>query len=277
MPYIETYYDYDIHKECFRVSEAEKYTHTTDTLFNLDSIDKSLLPYMTATFNLDVIRNIGDGKVGIYDGDSLITIVDFNENDTAITDLELELNYEIDHALTARYYGNDECLPSKSKIILLNEPVPDGFASYMTVEFGSEEVTTDEFSYPTPAGNTLLEVTMEDEGGSPLANKTITLFISNEDGETSSETLTTNSSGYADAVFYEDYGIYNIKILYGGDTVSLGTVKEFKLYYGYLVTITPNKTKWLVGEKPKFEVLATTYDGTPLEGITVTLWEEEAE
>ena len=34
MPYIETYWDYDIKKECFKVCGEKGYVHSTDTLLS---------------------------------------------------------------------------------------------------------------------------------------------------------------------------------------------------------------------------------------------------
>lgn len=271
MPYIETYYDYELHKECFRVSDSASYVHTTDTILKLVSTSQNYINYTIATFSLDVIRNLGNGSVAIYDNGNLLRLVTFNENTSKITDLTLTLNYEVAHNIQARYLGNDECLPSKSMVIPINMKVPDGFAT-----------TLDFFNFPTggiienPNSPYSLTLQLKDGDGLPLEDEDIIIYMAYEGDESEPFTLTTDSEGQCTLTYIQhlpsDFGILNIKAVYETTEGHYGSETETTLYLGYLATLSPILSKYIVGQTPSFVVEAKHYDDSPVANMNVTLW-----
>ena len=266
MPYLETYYDYDIHRECFRVSDSASYVHTTDTILKLVDTEMNVINYFTATFSLDVIRNLGDGQVAIYDNEDLIELVNFNENTSKITDLTLDLNYDVPHNIVARYLGNDECLSSKSMSISLSRSVPVGFDT--TLEF----LDLPEDGVISNPQSQSLTLWLRDNEGLPIEGATLLIYI-NDDEPFS---ITTDSEGqgilYAVQHLPTTFGIHNLKARFDTTSHHFGSEIETTLYVGYQVTMTPTLSKYIVGQTPHFAIEAITFNDAPIVNKNVTLW-----
>lgn len=267
MPYIETYYDYDIHRECFRVSDTASYTRTTDTLLTLTDTVSEVINYYTAILSLDVIRNLGDGKVALYDNDDLLQLIDFNENTSKITNLNVQLNYNVEHNLEARFLGNDECLASKSSIVPVLMELPNEF--YSEIRFLS--VPSDGVIL-NPSTYMELDMVINDSEELPIPNATIKFYADDADPIT----VTTNNEGYyqfsSPTHFSSDFGIHTIKAVYETTSDHIGTETEITLYLGYLATLTPTQSKYIVGQTPTFEITTMGYDGSEIADTAVTLW-----
>ena len=68
MVYVTTEWDYDLKAEVFVVRGDKGYAHTTDTLLSeVGTRNSSIIEYFTATFEVNVLRDIRDSKVVIYD------------------------------------------------------------------------------------------------------------------------------------------------------------------------------------------------------------------
>ena len=134
MVYVTTEWDYDLKAEVFVVRGDKGYAHTTDTfLKEVGSRNSSIIEYFTATFNVDVLRDISDSKVVIYDnGESIpvyidgnpVQMLDWQQNNQSQT-FTLKLGYDVEHKIYAKYLGNKKGLPSKSQILTISEPLPN--------------------------------------------------------------------------------------------------------------------------------------------------------
>lgn len=268
MPYIETYYDYEIKRECFRVSDSASYVHTTDTILKLVSTTQSVINYFTATFSLDVIRNLGNGSVAIYDNGNLLRLVTFNENTSRITNLTLNLNYNTVHNIEARYLGNEECLPSKSMVIPINMEIPETFNTHLTfIDVPSNGVIDN------PPSNQTVKLKLTDNNNQAISSATIKAYV---DEETTPVTLTTNSSGVATLTggtdWTADFGTHTFKAVYETTSSHFGVEAELELYLGYSATLTPTQSKYIVGQVPSFVVETKRYNDTPISSMNVTLY-----
>ena len=268
MPYIETYYDYELHTECFRVSDSASYVHTTDTILKLVSTTQTVINYFTATFSLDVIRNLGNGSVAIYDNGNLLRLVTFNENTSRITNLSLNLNYDISHNIEARYLGNDQCLPSKSMVIPLSSSIPDTFNTHLSfLNVPSNNVILN------PPSNQAITLKLTDNDNAPITSETIKVYI---DDNTTPVTLTTNSSGQCTLTGGTDwtvtFGTHIFKAVYETTDEHFGVEAELTLYLGYDATLTPTQSKYIVGQVPSFVVETKQYDDVPIANMNVTLY-----
>lgn len=269
MPYVETYYDYEIHRKCFRCSDSAGYTHTTDTILKNTSVSAVVKNYFTAVFSLDVVRNLGNSKVGIYDNDTLIQLVTFNEQTNKITNLSLNLAYGMEHNLEARYMGNDECLPSKSMVIPLYEPYPSGFEASLNFMHNNQEITSDEFNLVNPdIGSQEIKIILRDDDNLPLEGADVTFII---DGEEDNAILdTTNEEGIISYTLIVEYGIHTLKAIFEGTEMYNGVETELTWYVGVQTTITTPKI--IAGQKPTFNVHIEDYKNNGILGKTMSLW-----
>lgn len=267
MPYIETYYDYDIHRECFRVSDSASYVHTTDTILKLVSTTQSVINYFTATFSLDVIRNLGNGSVAIYDNGNLLQLVTFNENTAKITNLAINLNYNLEHNIEARYLGNDECLPSKSMIIPINIEIPEDFNTKLEFIDAPSDGVID-----NPSSSDTLTLLLTDNDDYPITSAEITVYVDDEEPII----LTTDFDGLCvlegGTDFSIDFGVRKFKAVYETTDEHFGVETELELYLGYSATLTPTLSKYIVGQTPTFNVETKRYNDSPLSNMNVTLY-----
>lgn len=151
MVYVSTEWDYDLKTEVFVIKGDKGYAHTTDTLLvEVGSHNTNLIEYFTATFSVDVLRDIQDSKVVIYDnGEAIPLYVDgaevqmlnWQQGNQSAT-FSLKLGYGVEHNIYARYLGNKKGLPSKSKTISLFEPLPNKYGTLI-------ERTTDTSQFDT--------------------------------------------------------------------------------------------------------------------------------
>ncbi|MBQ2654079.1 MAG: hypothetical protein IJF83_11025 [Methanobrevibacter sp.] len=267
MPYVETYYDYDIHRECFRVSDTASYTKTTDTLFQLTNTVSEVINYFTAIFSIDVIRNLGNSKVGIYDNGQLLQLIDFNENTSRITNFSLRLNYNVEHNLEARYFGNDECLASKSNVLPLLLEIPTEFDTYL--EFIDAPADGVIFN---PSQYEYLTLYLTEGDGAPIDGATIKVYV---DGNETPVLLTTEDGECtlsAPQHWSSTFGVHTFRAVYDINSSHLGVEKELTLYLGYTASLEPNQFKYIVGQTPTMKLTAKRYDDEPIANMNMTLW-----
>jgi len=271
MPYVETYYDYEIHRECFRVSDSPGYTHSTDTILKNISIESVYKNYFTALFSLDVIRNLGNGKVGIYDNDELLKLVTFNEQTEKITNLSLNLAYEIQHNIEARFMGNDECLPSNSILIPLYQDMPSGYIADMYFMFNNSEVQPGEINVPNPSsGSQSFGVLLTDDENYPIPNATVSFSLSNPNMNTITTTVTTDQNGIAVGISdIFEYGVYELTARFEGNNVYSGLEENLKVFLG--VSTSAVQSKVIAGQKPSITVHAEDFTSSPVQQ-TFSLW-----
>lgn len=270
MPFVETYYDYEIHKKCFRVSDSAGYTHTTDTLLKNTSVTSVYRNYFTAVFSLDVIRNLGDSKVGIYDNDTLLDLITFNEQTNKITNLSYNLAYGVEHNLEARYMGNDECLPSKSMVIPLYQPLPSGFESQIMFIHESTPIDGTEYNLVNPEdGSQIMGLLLKDDENTAIRGADVSLILDGE--EENMMTDTTNNSGYVQFTLGSmEFGIHTLKAIYEGDSTYIGVEADLTWYFGIQTNVTVSKI--IAGQKPKFNVHVEDYKNNGVSSKSMSLW-----
>lgn len=270
MVYVETYYDYDIHKKCFRVSDSAGYTHTTDTLLKNTNVTSVYRNYFTAVFSLDVIRNLGDSKVGIYDNDTLLDLITFNEQTNKITNLSYNLAYGVDHNIEARYMGNDECLPSKSVAIPLYQPLPSGFESQLMFIHESTPIDGEEYNLVNPSdGSQVMSLLLRDDENNAIEGAEVSLIL--DEAEDNMLTETTDNYGIAQFTLGNmEFGVHTLKAIYEGDLTYIGAELDLTWYLGVQTEVTVSKI--IAGQKPKFTVHVEDYKNNGVIGKSMSLW-----
>ena len=109
------------------VKPAEGYAKTTDTLLkqygSIEPIIGDFYHY-TATLHVDVLRDVDDSFITIYNGDMSLLTVPCSAS-TEVTVIEIELSYDELYNIYAVYEGNKKCLGSTSQPIEIFEENPN--------------------------------------------------------------------------------------------------------------------------------------------------------
>lgn len=143
MSKVTTTYDNTLKEKIFLIKGEEGYARSTDcVLTELYTHNgerqpdwNTSLDNMKLEFRINVLRDVGASQVVLYDNDTTIGVYDFDTNAHSIDlkyeggdeDNRIELSYDVEHHLYAKYMGNKQCLKSQSQSYHLFEPMPDAF------------------------------------------------------------------------------------------------------------------------------------------------------
>ena len=143
MSKVTTTYDNTLKEKIFIIKGEEGYARSTDCvlteLYTNDGERRSdwntSLDNMKLEFRINVLRDVGASQVVLYDNDTTIGVYDFDTNAHSIDlkyegvgeDNRIELSYDVEHHLYAKYMGNKQCMKSQSQSYHLFEPMPDAF------------------------------------------------------------------------------------------------------------------------------------------------------
>ena len=262
----------------FMVRGDEAYARTTDVLFDIitDSTSANAFEGYKVGFKYNVLRDVGSSGVSLYDGDMLLAKYDWNEDngetfigvDNTHTHINpntcIYLSYDVDHNLYMKYHGNNQCLKSKSKPILVNEPLPQEFKSEL--EFRDITVSQGVISFS-------LKLTVNGQTTSAVNNKTIEIYIDDDDTYTE---ITTNSSGIATYTLpkLED-GLHQITASLQGTSEINPVIETEMINVGYKVEILSYPDPFVFGEHNQVIVSVKDMSGTPVVGDTVTFMSNE--
>lgn len=230
MSKISTIYDKKIGK-CLIVRGSEAYAHTTDVLMEVGTITKDHTDSFKSTFILNVLRDVGSSQIAIYDNEELIKIVDWSDSSSAIEigtgtgDDEIRFSYNVDHNIYAKYLGNKECLPSRSKTLVLNEEIPSNL--FTSISFGESPTTTFLTTVTIP-------VTLNAEGTS---TQTLNYYVDGDTSNKQSVSVTTNTPTNV-TVTGVDNGLHTINFEFE-ETVNLAeSYNEIVISKGAIVNIS---------------------------------------
>ena len=281
MVYVTTEWDYDLKAEVFVVRGDKGYAHTTDTfLKEVGSRNSSIIEYFTATFNVDVLRDISDSKVVIYDnGESIpvyidgnpVQMLDWQQNNQSQT-FTLKLGYDVEHKIYAKYLGNKKGLPSKSQILTISEPLPNLYGTLIerttdTSQFEANTTINIPISFTTNRTFQSNEVkTIKVYADSLLENsKNITLNA----GQTTATTTISIPNGL-------ESGLHQIEIRFEGDNHNEAFNLPFKISVGYKVEFTEYSpviaaTPTPIEDYNYIQCTVTDYLNAPISNSQVTL------
>ena len=281
MVYVTTEWDYDLKAEVFVVRGDKGYAHITDTILNeVGTRNSSIIEYFTATFEVNVLRDIRDSKVVIYDGGEAIPVyidgnpvqmLDWQQGNQSET-FALKLGYDVEHKIYAKYLGNNKGLPSKSQILTISEPLPDLYGTLI-------ERTTDTSQFEA---NVSINIPIQFTTNRTFQSnevKTISVYadgllknstnITLNAGETNTTSTITIPNGLTN-------GIHQIEIRFDGDNhneafnlpfrISVGYNVEF-IDYSPLIAVTPSA----IEDYNYVQCKITDYLNVPQENATVTL------
>lgn len=277
MPYITTFWNYDLQppNESFKVMGEKGYTNTTDVILNETSTarGKTLLEYFTIEFSVEVLRDKGASKVTFYDNGTPIPCYDGNNiiktmldwtDQTSTQTVKLRLGYNTAHKIQARYYGNSNGLPSRSKIIDVFEEMPNLFK------------TTLERTTSTTVFESTVTLPIKFTSGSTIysENKVIKCYV---DGTYTTQATITTSSGVGTGTISLsslNNGLHRISLLFEGDTHNELAKLDFDVSVGYQVHINAQESSLLVGTTNSYPVTVKDYFDNPISNKQVSVsWE----
>ena len=150
MAKLTTTYDSTLKEKIFVLKGEEGYARSTDCILEEVLHDgerradwNTDIRKMKLEFHIDVLRDIGASYVTLYDNDDVIAVYDFDTNTHAIDliydedtgiDNRIELAYDVEHHIYAKYMGNKQCLKSQSKSYMVSEPLPSSYDSSIEIE-----------------------------------------------------------------------------------------------------------------------------------------------
>ena len=217
----------------------------------------------------NVYRDRGESKITLYNGDIVVNQFDWSDNTeqmyigmnnthTAIDpDTCLELAWGVPHEIYIRYKGNNQCLPSKSKVLQIYEPLPDEFATNITM-------TTSKSN-----NNVTVTVALDINGvaTSGTHDADIEIYLDDE----IVETINTGDSNTASTTIENiDVGIHTITAMVVGTDKIHSATASIEEMIGDKITITQYPQPFIIGANNTILVKVTSFNGDAISGGTVT-------
>ena len=154
MARLSSQYDKEVGKVLV-IRGDEAYARTTDSRVKVIASDRTDFNNYRCGILCNVYRDRGESKITLYNDDIVINQFDWSDNTeqmyigtdnthTAIDpDTCLELAWGVPHEIYIRYKGNNQCLPSKSKVLQIYEPLPDEFATNIVMTTTIDDTDVD--------------------------------------------------------------------------------------------------------------------------------------
>ena len=290
MVQLNTTYDKTLKQKIFVLKGEEAYARTTDVLADIisDFDDcNSHIRYCRVGLEIDVLREVGDAFVNIYDDDTMLLSIPWGEdmesiinnsyyNDKGIywqndkliigssdnVDTGLFLSYDTLHNIQVKYTGNKQCLSSKSDVISFMEEKPDNYASTLTATASSVSVETGDsvaftLNLSIPTSDIQHTVQVYDNGS--LID---TLSID------ANENVSYSKSGLSN-------GLHSIRFLFIGDeeAFSSETTVDVSVGYKLLLVDVPSYVVSGSSDPVKVGVSLTDYLDNPVPFVQVGMVE----
>lgn len=254
MVYVTTEWDYSLKTEVFVVQGDKGYAHTTDTILKeVGTHDTSVIDYFTASFNVDVLRDIQDSKVVIYDNGEPISLhldgnqvemIDWQQGGQSTT-FSLRLGYGVEHNIYAKYLGNKKGLPSKSQTLTISEPMPELYGTLI------ERTTTKSHWDRGEAISIPIEFTTNETFESAEV-KLVDLYVDGEletDADVTIPSSQTSGTGTFVVGTLPD-GNHDMEIRFDGDEHNEAFYLQFQISVGYKIVITEHSAKMVRMQTP---------------------------
>lgn len=272
MARLSSQYDKEVGK-VFVMRGDEAYARTTDSRVKVMASDRTDFNNYRVGLLCNVYRDRGESKITLYNGDIVVNQFDWSDNTeqmyigmnnthTAIDpDTCLELAWGVPHEVYIRYKGNNQCLPSKSKVLNIFEPLPDEYATNIVID-------TDIVN-----NNVDITVTIDINGVATVGthDTDIEIYLDGEIADSEHPTINTGDSNVATTTFTNlENGIHTISaIVVGSDKIHTATAYE-EVVIGNHVEITEYPSPFIIGIPNTILVSVKRYDDTPISGGSVS-------
>ena len=272
MARLSSQYDKEVGKVLV-IRGDEAYARTTDSRVKVIASDRTDFNNYRCGLLCNVYRDRGESKITLYNDDIVINQFDWSDNTeqmyigmnnthTAINpDTCLELAWGVPHEIYIRYKGNNQCLPSKSKVLQIYEPLPDEFATNITMTTSKNN------------NNVTVTVTLDINGvaTSGTHDADIEIYLDDEIVDPEHPTINTGDDNVASTTIQNiGEGIHTITaIVVGTDKIHTATAST-EVEIGSKVEITQYPQPFIVGKTNTILVKVTSFNGEPVSGGTVT-------
>lgn len=256
-----TKYDSTLKDKIFVLKGDESYVRTTDTLLNLTNYDDSSILNMTFDMELNVLRDIGESNIIVYDNDEVLYSIEWSDTPSEITFpdgmtwdgdkliiSDVSFNYDEEHDVYARYMGSNQCRLSTSKHYPFNVPTPDKFTSTIrntgSVSFDADGV----FSI-----NTRVTFSSPVEVERPY---NIDMYVDGELYHTYKGNITANATILNREMYVNQDGMpilsqgkHHVRLRYRGDEYTTASEIEYDISLGYIITLDSYDTPFVPSQQ----------------------------
>lgn len=247
MAILTTYYDYKLQRKAFKLTGERGYARTTDVLTTLESITDTTLSYCTAEISFNVFGDKGESTIAVYDNGVRVPfeynsteceVIDWSDQTSAAETLFVKLNYDTEHAVQVKYLGNNKCVGSKSKSLIIFENKPPVAEPTLSMTFGHTDGVYD--LSETLSCNVTLELPENPLSDTANQNQTIKFYV---DGNLNG-TATTNSEGSTTYTFSNvPKGLHSLKAAFEGNQYLYQTETDKQISRGYVIDILSYPTQ----------------------------------
>lgn len=212
----------------FMVRGDEAYARTTDVLFSLKPTTNDAVNGFVATAIVDVLRDTGTSTITIYDGDDVLSVVDWTYSNSNMEISLPRLSWDIEHKLWCRYNGNTQCLKSKSDTISVSKKNPDLTDTSITNR-------TSTVNYVATDNITISARLNRASGSASLQGREISFYV---DGINKGTANTTNTSGdVSKNIGTLSNGIHEVAVVFDGNSPLGSSEMKFNISVGYKLEI----------------------------------------
>lgn len=268
MARLSSQYDKEVGKVLV-IRGDEAYARTTDSRVKVMASDRTDFNNYRVGLLCNVYRDRGESKITLYNGDIVVNQFDWSDNteqmyigmNNAHTSIDpntcLELAWGVPHEIYIRYKGNNQCLPSKSKVLQIYEPLPDEFATNITM-------TTSKSN-----NNVTVTVALDINGVATIGTHDADIEIYLDDEIV--ETINTGDSNTASTTIENiDVGIHTITAMVVGTDRIHSATASIEEIIGDKITITQYPQPFIIGANNIILVSVTSFNGDAISGGTVT-------
>lgn len=281
MSKVTTTYDNTLKEKIFIIKGEEGYARSTDCVLTELYTNggerqpdwNTSLDNMKLEFRIDVLRDVGASQVVLYDNDTTIGVYDFDINTHSIDlkyeggdeDNRIELAYDVEHHLYAKYMGNKQCLKSQSQSYHLFEPMPDAFKCELSFLDANDRVMNGGTNSDYDMGDTI-EFKVKLEADDYITGNTIEVY----DGNTLVGEYTTDANGLTELIQIETYdsetythfsGLKKLSAKFNGTQYLEAKLVSTNVSVGYTVSVI-EYPQYVVNSEPS-QVIAEveSYNG----------------
>lgn len=257
----------DVPTKVFQVRGDEAYARTTDVKFSLKSSMTDSLEGFVATAIIDVLRDTGDSSITIYDGEDVLSVVNWTNSTNNLEVALPSLSWDTEHQLWCRYNGNSQCLKSKSDTITLERSNPNLTATSITN-------TTSTVNYTSSQSITITGTLNRASGSASLQGREIEFFV---DGISKGVANTSNTSGaVSKSIGTLSNGLHEIAIVFSGDSPLGASETKFNISVGYILDVFEYPPTFINHINNTVKVKVTNYMGEPVSGKSVSFASKSA-
>lgn len=263
---VSTVYDNDLKAKVFQVRDSERYTNSTQTSLEIEYTN-TRSDYVTINFTASVKSALGNSSIGFFCDDELLGFVNYKQGDMEAT-FSTHVAYGY-HKYYAKYMGNVQCLSSKSPITELEITEPN----LTKTKFVASVTGVDDNNWASNISNVEFNISLKTVDDTNLHEKTVTVTL---DDTTTTDITTVNGnvnltgSSILNSSLWTN-GEHTLKFEYDDGIEYIGCETELTISIGYIVSLTRRYAKLVIGDTGVFDVGVTKPDGTPVEGVTVSL------